>query len=105
MSVGQKIDSHYTTAKEQFSQQVSEETSSIGDGVQQQVQAKPVSSVAVAIGVGIGAGLLLSTLFTSERTRRERMTRRLGNYLPSGQSLRSSIENILPDVITDRYLS
>ena len=74
------------------------------NGMQQQVQEKPVSSVAIAVGVGIGAGLLLSTLLTSGPSRRERLASRLGSYLSSG-NLRSSIEDILPNAFTDRYKS
>ena len=104
MAIEQTYDSHYASGHEQSNDQAHDEVSS-ESVMQQQVRAKPVSSVAIAVGVGIGAGLLLSTIFSSERDRRERLARRMGSYLPSGQSLRSSIESILPDVITDRYMS
>ena len=71
--------------------------------VQRQIKAKPVSSVAIAVTAGIGAGLLLSTILGSERFRKERLARRLGSYLTGGGNLRSSLENLLPDSITDRY--
>ena len=104
MTVEQEVHPNPVTNSERVNEPKLDATPST-NAMQQQVKAKPVSSAAIAVGVGIGAGLLLSTLFSSERSRRERMARRLGSYLPSGQSLRSSIENILPDVITDRYTS
>ena len=73
--------------------------------VQHQIQDKPVSSAAIVVGVGIGAGLLLSTLLTSERAQKERFARRVGNYLSSNGNLRSSIENLIPNSISDRYFS
>ena len=73
--------------------------------MQQQVQEKPVSSVAIAVGVGIGAGLLLSTLLSSERSQKQRFARRVGSFLSGSGQLRSSVENFLPDSITDRYFN
>ena len=102
MTVEQRIDPHYASANDHLKETAQDEAS-VANRMQQQVKTKPVSSVAIAVGVGIGAGLLLSTLFSSERSRRERLASRLGSYLPDGQSLRSSIESILPDVITNRY--
>ena len=103
MAIEQQSDSHFATDNRQMNEPVQHDASA-ADAVRQQVKSKPVSTVAVAVGVGIGAGLLLSTLFSSERSRNERLARRLGNYLGGG-NLRSSIENMLPDSITDRYKS
>ena len=75
----------------------------LANELQQQVKAKPISSVAIAVGVGVGAGLLLSTLLSSEREQQERFARRIGNYLSGNGSLRSTVESFLPNSITDRY--
>ena len=73
--------------------------------MEQQVQAKPISAAAIAVGVGLGAGLLLSTVLSSERTQKERFARRLGSFLSQSGNLRSSVENMLPNAITDRYFN
>ena len=104
MATEHKNDSQYATENDQRDEHANDETSATQE-VQRQVQAKPISSAAIAVGVGVGAGLLLSTLFSSERSRQERLARRMGSYFAGGGNLRSSIENILPNAITDRYLS
>ena len=101
MSVEQQTESHFVADNEQYDDTPRNEAASAN--AMRQVKEKPVSSAVIAVGVGIGAGLLLSTLFSSERSRRERLARSMGNFFTGGQGLRSSIENMLPDVITDRY--
>jgi hypothetical protein len=76
------------------------ESESIAGCVASQVTEKPISSVAVAVGMGIGVGLLLTTMFGSQRTRRERLADQVGRYLQSGLG---SVGNTLPNSIVDRF--
>ena len=109
MASNLKSDPYYKPRNSSFGQSaegsVEHGYEQLANEVQQQIQDKPVSSVAVVVGVGIGAGLLLSSLLTSERAQKERFARRVGNYLSSNGNLRSSIENLIPNSISDRYFS
>ena len=104
-----KNDHHYDQRSSNFGQSAENKLEQgyeqIASEVQQQIQDKPVSSVAVVVGVGIGAGLLLSTLLSSERVQQERFARRVGSYLAGSGNLRSSVEKLIPNSITDRYFS
>ncbi len=77
-----------------------QETSSADNCIASQISEKPISSVAVAVGAGIGVGLLLTAVFSSERSRRERLAGQVGRYL---QSRIGSVSNLLPDKISDRF--
>ena len=78
----------------------------IASNVQQQIEEKPLSSVAVAVGAGIGAGLLLTALFSSEPTRKDRLSRQVASYLNSRMGdIRSGVQNVLPDSVADRWYS
>ena len=109
MASNLKNDPYYKPRNSAFGQSAEDDVThrydQIASEVQHQIQDKPVSSVAVAVGVGIGAGLLLSSLLTSERAQKERFARRVGNYLSNSGNLRSSIENLIPNSISDRYFS
>ncbi|QEG20378.1 hypothetical protein [Mariniblastus fucicola] len=100
MASNLKHDRYYAVDNENGA--ASADTNQSPGAVQECVQENPVNSALLVIGLGVGAGLLLSTLFSSERTRRERLTRRVGDYLQSGTgNLRSTLENVIPD----RYMS
>ncbi len=84
--------------------QIAESAESMTENVSECIAEHPLSSVLVATGAGIGVGLLMTALFSSEPTRREKMSNQLATLLRSGvNSVRSGVDQIIPDSLMNRF--
>lgn len=79
---------------------VKQTADAVSECVSSQIDEKPISSVAVAVGAGIGVGLLMTAVFSSERTRRARLGEQVSQYL---QSRLSNVGSLIPNQIADRF--
>lgn len=100
MASNRKQTPHSASTNGAVESNVKQTGGSVSEGVCSKVDKKPISSVALAVGAGIGVGLLMTAVFSSERTRRERFGEQVSRYL---QSRLSNVGGLLPNQISDRF--